>query len=828
MRATGCILVCLLAVLCAWAAPNTGGQLAGQMTDTVALAPGEPIKSEEVRDFVAKGPRASGKRTVLLLEIRMDNPLPGGSNYGMSLTLNGRDLGTARDWMNGRLLGKAPVAHMKSYVGAQGPWYRGGWWLLTYAPDFTGQQTEEGDDCLFLWDVTDLLGPDGAARVQITSQTKRLEEQVKHPVPLVIGRFQLGLLDAKLLERALGTPRPVPPPVKGTTLQGKGFTASLAAGGGLVVQVGKEPFLLRSQFSYPREPEGGWNCLEPTPQSVGGLSRARPAGEPSWQPQVTRTAGGALQVEAHGKRYALKREISLAGHRLLVRDTFTNLTDEIIGLRLDNQIDSTGRKIADVTLAGNNNPNLPVNVNPGDHPTVFVKQGRGGLGLLAEDDVFRVQSRLEYSYPLGSLGDWHFGLAPRASYTLQWALYPTASGDAWDFINQVRRDWQVNFTVPAGSLWCDCSSLMRMSDEDLKRYIENTGAYWIMATPWLDTWPLPTRPTHEQILATEKEALAKLRRVCPQAKLLMGTHPTMNFCPPGKYFDSEEYRDSWILDESGKHFWHKWYTDYFCTGLAKEQGFLNFCNFMTVGNSYYGKMVREADFAQVDCGVDGIYCDEFNHYNNLSPNTYGRWDGHWVEVDPKTFAAKTDNPMAQLALLTDEAQEQYARRVLARGIFLANSQPVTRRLQNLHFTRFVETPVPEAARRGTLFSPLAYGNPPFPKDEAGLFQYLRDRVNNCAITHIGGMPPVTRPVASARMFPFTPVDIRPGILRGQERIITTVSGQYGWPGKYQARRFVYDAAGVLEEAQPAAKTYTGPFAVKVPEQGMVIVEKCGK
>ena len=41
----------------------------------------------------------------------------------------------------------------------------------------------------------------------------------------------------------------------------------------------------------------------------------------------------------------------------------------------------------------------------------------------------------------------NLGLEPKARTTFRWTLYPTPSGDYWDFINLARRDWDVNFPI---------------------------------------------------------------------------------------------------------------------------------------------------------------------------------------------------------------------------------------------------------------------------------------------------------------------------------------------------------------------------------------------
>jgi len=144
-------------------------------------------------------------------------------------------------------------------------------------------------------------------------------------------------------------------------------------------------------------------------------------------------------------------------------------------------------------------------------------------------------------------------------------------------------------------------------------------------------------------------------------------------------------------------------------------------------------------------------------------------------------------------------------------------------MQSLAFPRFCETVDPRRGLHCALFSPLAFGNPPLPKDEAGLFQFVRNRVLYCTVTHLGGMPQLTRPCVTAQMFPFTPVDIRPGVLTGEERIITTRSGTCGWPGTFKAKLYVYDQAGVLAQTDPPTQSYSAKPEITVPEKGMAIL-----
>ena len=52
----------------------------------------------------------------------------------------------------------------------------------------------------------------------------------------------------------------------------------------------------------------------------------------------------------------------------------------------------------------------------------------------------------------------------------------------------------------------------------------------------------------------------------------------------------------------------------------------------------------------------------------------------------------------------------------------------------------------------------------------------------------------TREAVYARLFPSTPLDIRPNTMFGEERLVTTVSGTYGWGEMTGLEVYVYDAA----------------------------------
>jgi hypothetical protein len=70
------------------------------------------------------------------------------------------------------------------------------------------------------------------------------------------------------------------------------------------------------------------------------------------------------------------------------------------------------------------------------------------------------------------------------------------------------------------------------------------------------------------------------------------------------------------------------------------------------------------------------------------------------------------------------------------------------------------------------------------------------------------------PSLSSKMFPFTPIELHSGWLVGKERILTAVSGDFGWRGeKPDVDVFVFDELG------REVKDY--PYSIKDTEQDRI-------
>ena len=77
-----------------------------------------------------------------------------------------------------------------------------------------------------------------------------------------------------------------------------------------------------------------------------------------------------------------------------------------------------------------------------------------------------------------------------------------------------------------------------------------------------------------------------------------------------------------------------------------------------------------------------------------------------------------------------------------------------------------------------------------------------------------------------KLYPLTIRDLGPGTVTGEERLITTKSGSFDWPGRAASvRLYVYDEKGDLTGKDTVLKAEVGkPLPLTVPKDGMVIAE----
>ena len=260
-------------------------------------------------------------------------------------------------------------------------------------------------------------------------------------------------------------------------------------------------------------------------------------------------------------------------------------------------------------------------------------------------------------------------------------------------------------------------------------------------------------------------------------------------------------------------------------------------------NNYEKHIIDQIKWLIKECGVDGIYIDQFANGTMYAMTiakdrtSYDRWDGRSVVLNADgTIKQK----VFDVGYACGPSRAKIIRQVLDRGkVFLANTQPVTTSEAEAGGMRFYETDCenlgamlmgdakPNTFRHQAFAqmspSPMLLGTRPgiFTKDNKN-FAKMYNRAFICGLRH--GLLYIHYSWSNAAecygivnyMFPLTPVELGEGFVIGKERIITAVS-----------RKFVVDrkphtiaAFDELGKAMDASKV----AAVKALANGKFVVE----
>lgn len=833
--------------------------------DVVSAVPGEtrlPTEAEPVAQVFSL-PSVPQKTGVLCLrfEAFLETSRPAGWNAYLGIELNGRKLEGLTESGENRLLKRGPSCATAS--GKAVPWWgRHGAYpaLLTFfgPPDQLDErvtdQREEG--CWYLLDISDAahffeIGADDrieseqANRLTLVNTLRRGDLGEGKPCPpLVVRNLQAGYLPEEVVAglRATALER-FAPLAAGPQLKGRGFTLTLSPSGGMEVRVGKDVYFVSSLFSFPGT-QMGFNTLRPDAA----------AGQPCWKPEVRQADATTLEVRARGEGFVLTRTLRLMENRVAVSDRLENLSQEPLGMAVRNDVTCAawphagGCRMGGVTRAAMYG-GLAAN------PSLFLTQGSSALGVLAEDDVLRLQLEIVRSGNTFRYGTSRFGLEARGTYTLEWSLYPSASKDYFDFVNQVRRDWKTNFTIEGPFAF-----------DGVFRPERQTRIYTF--GPWLD-FHHDGSQTWEGYKAAVAPLVAALKASQPGAVLLPKIETTQftfrkDRIPGGEILpgsDRKTGRYGWVLDKRQSGVLEKalglWSDSVIRTGDGRilvdtfypefqpaKTNLFNLLLYLKKGNQRHRHCLSQVDFLMDQLGFSGIYIDQFSMegaFNRTDRNSYHEWDGHTVELDAQ---GRISRLVSDCNLVGAEARADILRHILAKGgKAVVNGQPTVRETQSLPVFRFQEMdndnvnpltfmegkpPLCYWQARGHLASPIILGLRPERYGQAG-----KDRWAECitkgVITalrngvlyyYYTSVIPDSGVGAGAygpcnHMFPFTPVELHEGWLVGAERTITCLSGAYRRPGPAEPACFLFDRKGRDKPAAFSKRRDGGCWVVDV-------------
>lgn len=608
---------------------------------------------------------------------------------------------------------------------------------------------------------------------------------------------------------------------KGARLAGNGFSLEVGIAGGMELRLDGDSYSFESAFSYPGQPIG-MNIFSETP-----------GGETGWKPLMKKCSADEVMVTGAGRHYSLQRKIKVESDRIRIADTFANIGDSPVGIRVRNRAITPG--VFKTCLLGGLAEKVVSDF--GANPTIFVASGRTSVGLVAEDDISRV--RYEASAGLNRTAFFinHFGLAAGQSYTLEWTIYPLGGkADYYTLVNRIRKDWQVNYTVDAlwdfGELYPDRWA----AEEVLAGQLRHKPLHYVVLTPFLD-YPSENNLTRAEFQALAQATMKKLRTVQPDLKFLgvieaslvgirekmvreneelrafitdtkglgdiartFGTYPPLP-AAMSRLIEAANlpWKDSFVRTPEGQIYmeiFHRTEDGKVVTALvvAPEPG------------NYQEKFLTEqVKFLIEEVSFDGVYFDTWG----WGPD-YTKWDGRSVDVDPgsgEILRKYTDTHLATAKVRVDIAQYLFAR---GKVMFANGGNARVRADQALPIFRLIENDIapfkagekpPLNARmvQSQLGSPLmmmgAFG------EASTIYQavisYLRHGLlctyYNTNLPEAGKGSGEYGPFR--HMYPITPVALHEGWIEGKERIVTCVSGEYLWKGEQRPALYLFDSEG---------------------------------
>ena len=623
----------------------------------------------------------------------------------------------------------------------------------------------------FTFAVGNLPAGDYAIRAVVKSADKvRAEESVsfRYPPPPPAVPSPADKVVAPLSQ----PPEPVP------------YTVAVKRDGGFIITVnGKGAFPVESAFSYPNGGENTFLC-----------SSERPTGaESSWRVRTRQVGPSEFRITGAGRFYAIDRQVLVTPTHVTVKDTISNKTPEAIGIILTHRMPMRGRKIETAYASGHASTAHIATRRIAHNPTLFLARKGLGLGFVALDDVFIVQSKAFFnSNTAGILTD-SFALDANASYTLEWALYLNSSGDYYNFINEIRKDeGRNNVTAEGGFAFITRGTIPTREFVELRnlKYLSLSCLAHATDDPQVSIEGIEFMDFPKE-MAVIKDQFSTIHKEFPHLKLMF--HIAHSLYTTNK--PDQKFPDSRLIRADGKQaiYYENQEGPYF-SDERKAQGWRWWVYYPTPGNSFHDALMKSVDVMVDELGCSGAFIDGFlGGYGG--EYTYDRWDGHTAEMDPQTKTI--ERKIGSVPLLAQASMAAFSRKLLEKGgMVVASNTYITRtigRLPIIYKGEVTEGP-------GLHLAPtcIVLGNPYAIFNEQDVHQDVINKLKWGNLYFYYGEKGLTYPSAPAQMYPITLEEIHSGYVKGRERLVTIHPGAYGWQGENDLHfAYLYNARGRL-------------------------------
>lgn len=617
-------------------------------------------------------------------------------------------------------------------------------------------------------DCADLQAGQYVARVRLVDGAEAIPvEKVDFPYPPTAADIMAPRV------KTVGSlpPDPGPTPYRFRLDDGGGFT--------LTIKDRDYPFVTRVSW-----PNGKFNHL-----SAGDPPAAE--SEAAWTVDARAGVGNRHTVEARGTHYSVRRQIDVLPTHVYVRDTYTNATREDLGLLIYNEIPVDREQLVTMRLGGWERGGRYIEAFS---PSVFIADDHAGIGIVPIDDVYVVQSVLYAEPDASGTGTEKFALAPGASYTLEWAVYPTGSGHYYDFINAFRQVEDRISTIDGAPGFITWGPMNHRQIPD-KQFIAYQGTRYGIIHCLSGTADDPELSIEGIEFMDFPKEMALVKR---QTRAIHQRYPgfkAMFHVAHSLYCTNEpdRFADSKVIRADGTQAMWGWSEGYISL-QRKEEGWRWWIYYPTPGNSFHDALMRSADVMMDDMGMGGAFMDGFfAGYQGLW--TYdGTWDGHSADIDPSTKTIQ--RKVGSVLLLSQPSLIEFTRRIRDKGgVIVANGSVITRSIANekyiIHDWESSGGPQLHLAPNLTA---LTSG-----RTEREVYHNALENLTwgELAVPYSIRVP-LTRPLMAAKQYPMTFERIDSGLVQGKNRIVTMNSGVYGWPDNPELHLVLkYDARGGL-------------------------------
>jgi hypothetical protein len=556
-------------------------------------------------------------------------------------------------------------------------------------------------------------------------------------------------------------------------------------GGGFQIRLDKVIYPFESSFSYPR---GGENRLTAS-------SQPWPKGEGAWEVKTQELGDKEFRVVARGKFYTIERRIQVQPSRVYVTDTIRNDANEDIGILIHHQLTSKDKKFEDHYLAGYKQIGRKEETAS---PSVFAGAKECGFGMVPLDDVFIVQSVVSAEPDSIGVGTETFALAKGASYALEWAVYPMATGDYYDFINAVRRDEDRNGTVDGGFAFTSNGPFDRRNiptDEFIKLRNIKYGCIHCLSgaadDPQVSIEGIEFMDFPKEMELLKKQ-MAAIHAKFPNLKMIFHVAHSLYVTKRTDMFPDSKV----ILADGSQAVWDDPGARYI-TKERQDAGWIWRICYPTPGNSFHDALMKSADVIMDEIGSNGVFMDGFM-WGYRGRNTYDRWDGHSAEIDKDTKTIK--RKMGSVLLLSQPSLIEFARKIRDKGgVVVANNSIITRSIaKEKYIVHDVEVNAGPGLHLGPTVTALADPANIAGRGDAFVYKDVLDKLKWGSLFFYYQEGAITHESLPAQMYPLTFEEIHSGCVKGKERLITMHSGAYGWLGDRDLHLpYHYDGRGAV-------------------------------